>query len=696
MAPNEAALYIGILGLLQQFGWKWVGLFASESDRGEQFLHKLQPLLLQNEICSAFIQQVPGIPTFDNLDKFGGITSTLHQHYTENRANIFIVYGGSLLLVWFTSVIFLLDPTFKENMTFRKVWIMTSQFDFILTGIQKSWNLQLFNGAISFQIQSNDVLGFQDFVQSIKPYLRQRDGFIKDFWQQVFDCFFPHSGSPKMDIGQCTGEEKLDSLPRAVFEMEMTGHSYNIYNGVYAVAHSLQTLLSNGQNQDKRMEGKMFQLTNLQPWQLHQLLHRVSFNNTAGERVFFNVKGELTRGLDVINLITFPNNSFQRVKVGRLDPTAEKGKELVMDENRIFWHPGFNQILPISLCNEYCYPGSWKIRIEGKQFCCYYCVPCPKEKISDKMEMEYCFECSEDQYPSKEQDHCIVKKTSFLSYEEPLGIILTSVAVLFCLITIWILGTFIKYKDTPIVKANNRDITYTFLVSLLLCFLSSILFLCQPRKVICLLRQPTFGIIFSVSISCVLAKTITVVMAFMANKPGTKMRKWVGKRLALFIVFSCSFFQVNICIVWLSTSYPFFELDMHSLRETIILQCNEGSILMFYCVLGYLGFLAIASFIVAFLARNLPDSFNETKFINFSMLAFCSVWVSFVPTFLSTTGKAMVAVEIFSILSSSAALLGCIFFPKCFIILLRPELNNKEQLINKKKINNENIIFYSK
>lgn len=271
MAPNEDIVYIGILRLLQHFGWKWVGLFASESDSGEQFLHKLQLFLTQNEICSAFLQQVPGIPTFDNLDKFGGITFALHRHYTDNKINTFIIYGESLLLVWFTSVLFLLDPTFKENLSFRKVWIMTSQFDFILTGIQKTWNLQMFNGAISFQIQSHDVLGFKDFVQSIKPYLRQGDGFIKDFWEQVFDCSFPNSGLPKMDIGQCSGEEKLGNLPRAVFEMGMTGHSYSIYNGVYAVAYSLQMLLSKGQNQDKRRVGKMFQLTNLQPWQVTAL-----------------------------------------------------------------------------------------------------------------------------------------------------------------------------------------------------------------------------------------------------------------------------------------------------------------------------------------------------------------------------------------------------------------------------------------
>ncbi|XP_063158948.1 vomeronasal type-2 receptor 26-like [Candoia aspera] len=685
MAPNEAPLYVGILQLLQHFGWKWVGLLASESESGKQFLQKMQLLLSENGICSAFLQQVPGIPNIDDLDKQSGILFTLYRHYEDSRTKTFVIYGESVLLVWLSGVIFMLDTTFKENISFRKVWIMTSQFDFILTGFQKSWNLQLFNGAISFQIPSNEVLGFKAFVQSIKPSLRHRDGFIKEFWEQAFDCFFPNSGLPAMDIGQCTGEETLESLPGPLFEMQMTGHSYSIYNGVFAVAHSLQALLSKGLNQGKRKLGNMVRLTVPEPWQLHPFLQGISFNNSAGERVFFNDKREVTGGFDVINMITFPNRSFQRVKVGRLDPNAAKGKKMVIDENRLLWHPGFNQVLPISLCNEYCYPGTWKRRVEGRPSCCYDCVPCPEGKISDKMEMEDCFKCPEDQYPSKEQDHCITKSTSFLSFEESLGISLASAAVAFCLITAWILGTFIKHKDTPIVKANNRDLTYILLVSLLLCFLSPFFFLSQPGKVTCLLQQPTFGLIFSVAISCVLAKTITVVVAFMATKPGSQMRKWVGKRLALLILLSCSLFQAILCSVWLATSPPFPELDMHSFMETMLLQCNEGNILMFYFVLGYLGFLALASFIVSYFARNLPDSFNEAKFITFSMLAFCSVWVSFVPSYLSTTGKAMVAVEIFSILSSSAALLGCIFFPKCYIIVLRPKMNNRERLIKRKK-----------
>ncbi|XP_070810133.1 vomeronasal type-2 receptor 26-like [Pituophis catenifer annectens] len=338
------------------------------------------------------------------------------------------------------------------------------------------------------------------------------------------------------------------------------------------------------------------------------------------------------------------------------------------------------QVLPLSRCNDPCFRGSWKKGIEGNQFCCYDCVPCPEGKISNQNDMDDCFECSEDHYPNEENNGCILKLVMFLTFEETLGISLASVALCFFFLTSWVLGTFIKHRDTPIVKANNRSLTYTLLVSLQLCFLSSFFFLSQPGKVTCLFRQPTFGITFSVAISSVLSKTITVVVAFMATKPGSQMRRWVGKRLAFSIVFSCSIIQVWICILWLSTSPPFLELDMHSEHQEMILQCNEGSAYFFYCVLGYMDILAIASFIVAFLARKLPDSFNEAKFITFSMLAFCSVWISFFPAYLSTKGKVMVAVEVFSILSSSAALLGCIFLPKCYIIVFRPNLNHRGQL----------------
>ncbi|XP_053117023.1 vomeronasal type-2 receptor 26-like [Hemicordylus capensis] len=683
MVPNEAHQYMGIIRLLLHFRWTWVGLIVVDNENGEYFLQSLELMFSQNGICSAFTERIPELITFDTVGDLYAVVSTMYIPFTNKRVSAFILYGEALEILSLRFFIFLHDPRNEETASFRMVWIMTMQIDFILTGLQRSWDLHVFHGAISFTVRSKEVQGFEEYLQRINPYRIQGNGFLRDFWEQAFDCSFPESKDLINVDGACIGEERLESLPMAVFEMQMTGHSYGAYNAVYAVAHALHVLSLSTMYHRRKVRGGDLDHQNLQPWELHPLLQGISFNNSVGEMLSFNHKKEMGGGFDITNVVVFPNSSFRRVKVGSVDPNASEGNEFTIKENIIEWHQGFNQGLPLSLCTDPCRPGYQKKTKKGEKSCCYSCDLCPEGKISNQTDIPDCFKCQKNQYANKDGNECIPKTMSFLSYEEPLGITLASIAVTFSLIAALVLGIFIKHKDTPIVKANNRDLTYTLLVFLLLCFLSSLLFLGEPGKVACLLRQPTFGIIFSVAVSCVLAKTITVVLAFVATKPGSRMRKWLGKRLSRSIIFSCSLIQAGICAVWLATSPPFPDLDMQSLTGEIIVECNEGSVAMFYCVLGYMSFLAIASLTVAFFARKLPDSFNEAKFITFSMLVFCSVWLSFIPSYLSTRGKEMVAVEIFSILASSAGLLGCIFSPACYIIVLRPQLNNRAQLMRK-------------
>ncbi|XP_075704721.1 vomeronasal type-2 receptor 26-like [Rhinoderma darwinii] len=343
--------------------------------------------------------------------------------------------------------------------------------------------------------------------------------------------------------------------------------------------------------------------------------------------------------------------------------------------------------MPVSRCNDRCSPGYRKTSYGGYLVCCYNCVPCSEGEVSNITDNEICRRCPSEEWPDEKKVKCIPKTYDFLSYEKDFIAYVFSVLALFCaVITLFILRSFIYYWDTPIVKANNRTVSLILLVSILLSFLCVFFFLGCPVDITCLLRQTTFGIFFSIAVSSLLAKTITVCIAFKATKPGSIWGKWVSLKVSNYVVMVCSSVQVLICVIWLLVSPPYVEFDHQSYPEKIIIQCNEGSDIWFYSMLGYIGFLAAVSFVLAFMVRTLPDSFNEAKYITFSMLVFCSVWIAMIPAYLSTKGKYMVVVEIFAILTSCAGILGCIFFPKLYILLVKPELNSRNTILEKNKM----------
>ncbi|XP_068133777.1 vomeronasal type-2 receptor 26-like [Hyperolius riggenbachi] len=314
------------------------------------------------------------------------------------------------------------------------------------------------------------------------------------------------------------------------------------------------------------------------------------------------------------------------------------------------------------------------------------CQKAAGEFIKETLESdnEICYKCPDDEWPDKDRVKCVPKRYEFLSYrDDPLVLVFLSTSLFLCIMTIFITGSFMYFWDTPVVKANNRTVSFILLTSILLSFLCVFLFLGRPVDITCMLRQVSFGIFFSIAVSSVLAKTITVYIAFKATKPGSSWSTWVTVKLSKSIVFFCSSVQVLICTIWVSVSPPYQENDISSSPGIIIIQCNEGSVIGFYSVLGYMGLLAGVSLVLAFMVRTLPDSFNEAKYITFSMLVFCSVWIAMIPAYLSTRGKYMVAVEVFAILTSSAGILACIFLPKLYILLMEPNLNSRKHMLQK-------------
>ncbi|XP_075330723.1 extracellular calcium-sensing receptor-like [Odontesthes bonariensis] len=381
-------------------------------------------------------------------------------------------------------------------------------------------------------------------------------------------------------------------------------------------------------------------------------LQRVNFRNEFGDNVFFDENGDPPASYDIIN-----------------------------------WQLKNGQV-PTSVCSHTCPVGTRKAQIKGKPTCCFDCVPCADGTISNSSGSTDCTPCPQEYWSNERKNECIPKNIEFLSYHEPMGTALTVVSLVGAFMSLVTMMVFIHYRETPVVKASNSELSCFLLFSLFLCFLCPLTFIGRPTVLTCMLRHTAFGVTFALCISCILGKTIVVVTAFRATHPGNKVIGKFGPAQQRIIVCSCTLIQIVICTLWLKLNPPLPDKVYRYSNKKIVLECSTGSDAAFYAVLGYIGILAVICLVLAFLARKLPDNFNEAKFITFSMLIFCAVWITFIPAYISSPGKFTVAVEIFAILSSAFGLLISIFAPKCYIILMKPEKNTKRHVmgisVNKK------------
>uniref|UniRef100_A0ACB8EVB8 Uncharacterized protein n=1 Tax=Sphaerodactylus townsendi TaxID=933632 RepID=A0ACB8EVB8_9SAUR len=302
----------------------------------------------------------------------------------KSTANVFVVFGQSYS---FNDLRWL--PQLTEGLweTKGKVCILSSQMDLVSMVYQRTWDTDLIHGVLSFTVHSSDLPKFQKHVMNRNPSNTKGDGFIKEFWRHAFNCVFQDQFLDELKGGICRGDEKLESLPRLFFEMNMTSHSYSIYRAVYAVAHAVHAMHSLNSKHRTMMNRMGLTLLGQDHWQLHDFLRGIAFNDSTGNKVSLNENGELVAGYDIMNWVISSNRSFHRVKVGRMDAQTAPECAFTINEEIITWPSWFNQVQPISVCSASCHPGYSKRVKEGEQYCCYDCIPCPEGKISDQKDL---------------------------------------------------------------------------------------------------------------------------------------------------------------------------------------------------------------------------------------------------------------------------------------------------------------------
>uniref|UniRef100_A0A4W5RHQ7 Olfactory receptor C family, x1 n=1 Tax=Hucho hucho TaxID=62062 RepID=A0A4W5RHQ7_9TELE len=667
--PSDAFQIRALARLVRYFHWTWVGVIGVESDYARFAIQLFLQESVHYGMCAAYVHFYPHMiihfvilvivtqgSSSRVLLNFSGeseLRSILRECLHRNVTGLQLIASEA----WATS---------------KSLW---GEFGDLLTG------------TLGFGIRKVDVIpGLKDFLTRLGPSHGHQSAFLAEFWEETFNCrvndsLNTHSHSVSyLDREPCSGREVLGDVYTPYADVSQLRVSYNVYKAVYLIAHALQDMTNCVAGQGPFINGTCGDPKHVKPWQLLHYMKQVKFS-TFGEEVSFDHNGDPIASYDLMNWQRGQDGSLRLVKVGFYDASLADGRDLVINDSVIQWPVG--KQVPRSVCSESCPPGTRVARKKGEPVCCFDCIPCAEGEVSNQTDSLNCISCSDVTWPNEARDHCVPKTIEFLSYQESMGVVLCVVSILGACASLSVLAVFIANRHTPIVRGNNMELSFLLLLFLSVCFLIGLLFIGEPSDWLCRIRYPAFGVSFALCISCLLAKTMVVLMAFRATLPGSDVMKWFGPAQQRASVVLCTAVQGLICLIWLLTRPPYTNLNTGHFSSVIIIDCAVGSEVAFWCVLGYIGLLACMCFILAFLARKLPDNFNEAKFITFSMLIFFAVWITFIPVYVSTAGKYTVAVHVFAILASAFGLLVCIFAPKCYIVMLRPEKNSRKHMMLK-------------
>ena len=102
----------------------------------------------------------------------------------------------------------------------------------------------ILDGAIGLSIPKAHVSGMREFMLDVKPLNSSSYDLFAEFWETLFSCKFKQSKSSAGNLTECTGHEDVTRVQNSFTDMSLMPIFYNIYKGVYAVAHALHNILS--------------------------------------------------------------------------------------------------------------------------------------------------------------------------------------------------------------------------------------------------------------------------------------------------------------------------------------------------------------------------------------------------------------------------------------------------------------------
>ncbi len=388
----------------------------------------------------------------------------------------------------------------------------------------------------------------------------------------------------------------------------------------------------------------------------------------SGEPFQFTARGDGPVRYKILNYQRTGPNKYSYIPVG-----SYISEQLYLNMDLIRFRPSVNQSgFPNSMCGTPCNVGEMKYMLDDQ--CCWLCMPC--ERFEYLQDEETCDSCPVGFVPNLTRDGCNEVPVSYLRPDSEGAISAVIFSSLGELGTIFVALVFTQYKNTPVVKASGRELSGILLMGIFLCYLLTYLLLAPPTMVSCAVQQFSVGVAFSTCYAALLVKTNRVYRIFTSGKSTTKRPSFISPTSQILITGILISIEIVLSASWL-IALPAQAIKHYPSHAQVLLVCNGFLNSTSLLSLAYPLILLILCTAYAFKTRKIPGHFNEAKCIGLTTYTSCVIWLAMVPIYVLTSAniELRIITLYFAISLSATVCLVCLFAPRVYVILFRPDRN---------------------
>ncbi|EDW83550.2 uncharacterized protein Dwil_GK13663 [Drosophila willistoni] len=687
--PPDTFQSVALVDIIKNLNWSYVSTIHSEGSYGEYGIEAFHKEATERHVCIAAAEKVPSAAD----DKvFDAIISKLQKKPNAR---------GVVLFTRAEDARRILQAAKRANLGQPFHWIASDGWgkqQKLLEGLE-----DIAEGAITVELQSEIIEDFDRYMMQLTPQTNQRNPWFAEYWEDTFNCVLT-SESESSNIntnGSSVDNEKVNTPCEENLRLsEKVGYEQEsktqfVVDAVYAFAHALHNLhndrcmhqdqVDQSHQKHQQSESVWFRkpvdsssqacsdMANYDGKDFYNnYLLNVSFIDLAGSEVKFDRQGDGLARYDILNYQRLDNSSGYQYKV-----IGKWFNSLEMNLESIVWN---NKELdqPTSACSLPCDVGM--IKKQQGDTCCWICDSCEAfEYVYDEFT---CKDCGPGLWPYPDKLSCFGLSIQYMRWNSLFALVPMAIAIIGILMTIIVIVLFAKNHDTPLVRASGRELSYTLLFGILVCYCNTFALIAKPTIGSCVLQRFGIGVGFSIIYSALLTKTNRISRIFHSASKSAQRLKYISPQSQVVITSTLIAIQVLITMIWMIVEPPgtrFYYPD----RSEVILKCKIQDMSFLFSQLYNMILITICT-VYAIKTRKIPENFNESKFIGFTMYTTCIIWLAFVPIYFGTGNSYEIQITTLCIsisLSASVALV-CLYSPKVYILVFHPDKNVRKLTMN--------------